>query len=432
MKVVAFLPAKGSSDRIENKNTKLLDGKPLFLHTLDKLLACDFINEVYLDTESDEIIAMAAERDCRVLRRAPELASNRTDGNRLFMNQVQHVEADLYIQILCTSPFISTETLRRGVQTLRDDSGFDSAVLVRKERLYLWHSGRPVYDIANIPNSFTLDETVIETMGLYMMRREAALRLERRIGDTPLLLEASALEAIDVNWQEDFDLAGLIEAGRREKDRRLLNNLKGLLSSAMLSDILDDHGHPNQVIRGLAPNMTDAAILGRAKTLRLRALREGEDFRGIYTALQSYATVVPNDIILVENEVGEYAYFGELNANLAIRRGAAGVVVGGMTRDSAEVLKAALPVFAKGYSCQDVRKRATVDHINRPITLEGVRVNPEDLVFGDREGIVVIPRKAERSVLDAALKTATNEKRILIDISVGAEIDHLTREYGFF
>ena len=63
MKTIAFLPAKGSSDRIGNKNVRLLDGKPLFLHSIDKLLACDFIDEVYLDTESEEIAAMVADRD---------------------------------------------------------------------------------------------------------------------------------------------------------------------------------------------------------------------------------------------------------------------------------------------------------------------------------------------------------------------------------
>jgi|TARA_B110000259_G_scaffold46040_1_gene53496 CMP-N-acetylneuraminic acid synthetase len=46
MKVVAFLPVKGKSSRIENKNIKLLDGKPLFIYTLDKLLKCDFIDKV--------------------------------------------------------------------------------------------------------------------------------------------------------------------------------------------------------------------------------------------------------------------------------------------------------------------------------------------------------------------------------------------------
>jgi len=69
MKVVAFLPAKGSSSRIKCKNLKLLDGKPLFLHTLEKLMECDFIDEVYLDTESNEIINLASETNCKILKR---------------------------------------------------------------------------------------------------------------------------------------------------------------------------------------------------------------------------------------------------------------------------------------------------------------------------------------------------------------------------
>ena len=55
MKVVAFLPAKGTSERIASKNFKLLNGKPLFLHTLEKLVSCDIIDEDYLDSESDKI-----------------------------------------------------------------------------------------------------------------------------------------------------------------------------------------------------------------------------------------------------------------------------------------------------------------------------------------------------------------------------------------
>ena len=432
MKVAAFVPAKGTSDRIENKNIKLLDGKPLFLHTVDKLLACPFIDEVVVDSESDEVLALAGERACRILKRDPELASNKTDGNKLFLNQVRNTDADIVIQVLGTSPFIEPATLQRGIDVLRTEPGYDSVVLVRRDKLYLWENGAPVYDGLNIPNSSTLPETIIETMGLYMMRREDALRLGRRIGERPYFLDASPLEAVDVNWQEDFDLAELIAAGRREKERRLFSNLKGLLSSSMLSDILDDLGRGNQVIRNLSPNLPEVKMLGRANTLRLRALRPGEDFRGIYDALESYRTVIPNDVIMVENEVGQYAYFGELNANLAIRCGAAGAVVGGMTRDSADVVKLGLPVFAKGYSCQDVRKRATVDTMNKPIQIEGVEVRPEDLVFGDREGIVVIPRAVEKQVIELAFASASNEKKILIDISVGADMSTLTRDYGFF
>ena len=72
MKVVAFVPAKGSSERIENKNAKLLDGRPLVVHMLDTLLKCQRIDEVYLDTESDDIAALA------------RVVDNNSESRRLF------------------------------------------------------------------------------------------------------------------------------------------------------------------------------------------------------------------------------------------------------------------------------------------------------------------------------------------------------------
>jgi regulator of RNase E activity RraA/CMP-N-acetylneuraminic acid synthetase len=430
MKVVAFLPVKGSSSRIQSKNLKLLDGKPLFLHTLEKLLKCDFIDEVYLDTESDEVIKAASYLKHKVLLRDPELANNKTDGNRLFMNEVNQVDADIYIQILCTSPFIEIETIKKGIQEIAE-SDYDSAVLVRKERLYTWSEAGPNYDLQHIPNSVDLPDTVIETMGLYIVKRSAALKTNRRIGDNPYQLAATAIEAIDVNWQEDFDLANLIAAGMREKDRILLENLKNQLNSSMLSDLLDDLGF-STVVNGHLPNIDGAKIFGRAKTLKLRKLKEGESYKGIYNALNSYYTIVPNDIILVENEISDFAYFGELNANLAIRSGATGAIVAGMTRDSGDVKKLGFPVFAKGNKCIDVRGRATLDGINVPINIEGVNVLPGDLVFADNEGVVIIPQEIENKLLKMAIEVCMKEKSVLLDIANGIEVDELVKRNGEF
>lgn len=430
MKVAAFLPVKGTSSRVENKNIALLDGKPLFLHTLEKLLECSFIDDVYLDTESDAIISMADHLGCRVLKRDPALANNKTDGNRLFMNEVKQVDADIYLQILCTSPFIDKKTIQKSIEAV-DSGNFDSAVLVNRQKQYTWRNGVPVYDLNNIPNSVDLEDTIIETMGLYVMRREAAFSTNRRIGERPCLIEATPLEAIDVNWPDDFKLANLIAAGVREKDRILLENIKGQLNSSMLSDILDDLG-VSAVVNGLKPNFDGAKIFGRAKTLKIRALNEGEDFRGIYDALQSYHTIVPNDVIVVENEINDFAYFGELNANLAIRAGASGAIVGGMTRDSADVVKLGLPVFAEGNKCRDVRGRATLDSINKPVAIHGVEINPGDLVFADCEGVVVIPRKLEDKVLELAFSVARKEKSVLLDIAGGIGVDQLVNRNGEF
>lgn len=430
MKVVAFLPAKGTSSRVESKNLKLLDGKPLFLHTLEKLMECDFIDEVYLDTESDQVIDLASETNCKVFKRDKDLASNATDGNKLFLNEVNHVDADIYIQILGTSPFIDINTIKQGIDAITN-SDYDSAVLIRNEKLYTWNKKGPNYDIEDIPNSFNLDDTIIETMGLYIVKKQTALETLRRVGNKPYLLEATPLEAIDVNWPEDFELANLIAIGKREKERKLLDNIKSHLTSAMLSDILDDIGI-NGVLKDFTLNLSDKKIFGKAKTLKLRALKEGEDFKGIYNALYSYNTIIPNDIIIVENEISQYAYFGELNANLAIRSGASGVIIGGVTRDTSEVQKLGLPVFSKGSTCKDVRKRATMESYNKTITIDGIKVSPNDLIFGDNDGVIVIPRKYEKEVLDIAFKVVQTEKNILVDIANGIDVDTLTIRHGFF
>jgi CMP-N-acetylneuraminic acid synthetase len=119
VKVVAFLPVKGTSERIKNKNIQLLDGKPLFLYTLEKLISCYFIDEIYLDSESAKIFELASELNFKKIKRDKRLANNKTDGNKLFMNEVSKVKGDIYIQILCTSPFIEIETIKKGVNLLK-------------------------------------------------------------------------------------------------------------------------------------------------------------------------------------------------------------------------------------------------------------------------------------------------------------------------
>ena len=217
MKVVAFLPVKGSSLRIPSKNTKLLDGKPLFLHSLEKLLKCDFIDEVYLDTESEEITELAKFNNHKILHRDPKLASNSTDGNKLFMNEVNSIDADIYIQLLCTAPFININTIKEGIDKLRTSSEYDSCFLTRHEALYKWNDNKCNYDIDNIPNSIDLKKEIIETMGLYIITKDAALKYKRRIGNRPYFLKASTIEAVDVNNPEDFYMANLIQSGLREK-----------------------------------------------------------------------------------------------------------------------------------------------------------------------------------------------------------------------
>lgn len=438
MKVFAFVPAKGTSDRVENKNMRFLDGERLYIRALRTLLECKEIDQVFLDTESDAMYEQVNYLPIHFMKRSPTLANNQTDGHQLFINEIKAFpQADIYVQLLCTSPFISPKTIDDALRKLKTNNEYDSALLMKKDKYYFWKDGTPLYDRKHIPNSRDLPETVSESMGLYISRKEAALRCQARYGQKPLFLWGKLEENIDVNTPEDLTFAETLARGRREQEIKHLELIKHFISSCALSDLIDDMNEEKEAICGAVlphwkSNIQHCKIMGRAATLRIRKLKTGEDFRGIYKALESYEGLAQNDIVVVENEVKELAYFGDLNARLALRAGASAAIIDGMTRDVAATTSLGFPVFARGYNAQDVRHHATLDYINKPISIEGQSIHPGDLIFIDENAVVVIYRKYEKEILERVIKIFQNEKNIIYDILNNKKAEEICRHRGEF
>jgi regulator of RNase E activity RraA/CMP-N-acetylneuraminic acid synthetase len=432
MRIVAFVPAKGESSRIRNKNTVILDGDHLFKRKLKQLLAVPEIDTVYLDTESDKIIEMASDLPVKVLKRDAKLASNKTDGHELFANECARVEADIYIQCLCTSPFITPETMSRAIKALLASPKADSLVAVQKRKQYTWAKGRPTYGEGRIPNSVDLPDTVIESMGLYMVRRaKGKPKPKRRFGDKVVFFELTDEEAFDVNWPDDLALAERICAGYRATHNAALDAIRPHLCSSLLADICKERG-----VKALLPpgfrRVSGRSVLGVAKTLALRKLRKGDDWKGIYKGLNSYSFIRPGDVIVVSNEVKDAAYFGDLNANLAIRSGAVGAVVDSFTRDSAELNGLEFSVFAQGIYCHDIKYEGTVHAMNRPIKIGNVTVNNGDYIYADDDGVLAIPADLWPSIRDEAMATLKKEFDIRYAIIMGEDMAKVLGVHGEF
>ena len=105
------------------------------------------------------------------------------------------------------------------------EQGYDSIVCVGKERFYLWDDVKkiPMYDLAHIPNSFTLPETVFETMGFYMITGQAHLKTKLRIGEKYKFIELNKFEQVDINYPDDFALAEAIACGLKPDSSYYLN-----------------------------------------------------------------------------------------------------------------------------------------------------------------------------------------------------------------
>lgn len=437
-KVYAFVPAKGTSERVENKNMRFFDGERLYIRALKTLLQCKEIDKVFLDTESEEMYRLADYLPIHFMKRDPKFATNSTDGHQMMLNEITAFpDADIYVQLLCTSPFIRPETIDNGIKILKQGYQYDSALLMRKDKIYFWNAeGHPQYNSQHIPNSKDLPDTFMESMGLYIIKKETALEHNRRYGRTPLMLFGAPEESIDVNTGEDLAYATTYAAGLREKENRRLKLLKHFLTSPLLSDLIDDITIEKKeacgaILNGFISNMP-TKILGRANTLRLRQLRQDENFHGIYDALESYSGIANNNIIVVENETPQFAYFGDLNARLAIRAGASGAIINGATRDYTETAALGFPVFARNYNATDVRRRATLDYINKPIQIDGITITPGDLIFVDACSAVVIYQKYETEIINRTFEKIQNEKDIIQDIMEQKYIDDIVQKRGAF
>jgi regulator of RNase E activity RraA len=247
-------------------------------------------------------------------------------------------------------------------------------------------------------------------MGLYMVRRKPGQKKAptRRFGENPILFELTDEEAFDVNWPEDLALAERICAGYRAVQNAALDAIRPHLCSSLLADICKERG-----LKALLPpgfqRVSGRSVLGVAKTLELRRLKKGDDWQGIYTALGTYNFIRPGDVIMVQNHVKDKAYFGDLNANIAVRSGAVGAVVDSFTRDSAELNGLEFSVFAKGISCDDIKYEGTVHAMNKPIKIGDVTINNGDTVYADDDGVLAIPKALWPEIRDEALATLKKE-----------------------
>lgn len=226
-------------------------------------------------------------------------------------------------------------------------------------------------------------------------------------------------------------MANYLAAGIREKEREFFRNLSMTLTSSILADILNNM-NVRGIIKNLKPNLQDVKILGRATTLKLRKLKDRETSEGIYDALKSYKTIIPGDIIIVENECSDYAYFGNLNASLAIRAGATVAIIDGMARDYNAVKSLRFPVFSAGYTCDDVLGQATTESINKTIHIGDIAIHPGELIFADNDGIVVVSEKYETVVLKQALDVMKKETLVMGGIVSNVDALRIVEEIGAF
>lgn len=210
MKTVGIVPMKLNNRRLPQKNTKCFtNGKPLCWYILSTLLEVKNIDEVYVYCSNPDIQEFIPE-GVKYLKRSVYLDQDETKMNEVLQCFAGDVSADIYVMSHTTAPFISKESITKGIQAVISGE-YDSSFAAKKLQDFLWKDGVPFnYELNNIPRTQDLPALYEETSGFYIYKSEVMTKSNRRIGEKPYIVEVSEIESIDIDEQEDFLIADAI------------------------------------------------------------------------------------------------------------------------------------------------------------------------------------------------------------------------------
>ena len=218
-------------------------------------------------------------------------------------------------------------------------------------------------------------------------------------------------------------------------DDELFAIMRKELYSAVIGDILDQMGRYHQFLpMEIQPIREDMVVCGRAMTVLEEDLPvTGEPVAGEPTfghMLEALDGLKRNEVYLCSGSSPDYAVVGELMCTRMQALGAAGAVMNGPHRDTRGILELDFPCFSRGRYSQDQAPRGRVTAWRVPLEIGETHVDPGDIVFGDLDGVVIIPQDIEEEVIRRAWEKATGEKTVGKAIRAGMSASDAFNQYG--
>lgn len=202
------------------------------------------------------------------------------------------------------------------------------------------------------------------------------------------------------------------------------------LYTPVIGDVLDLLGRNHQFLPpGILPLRPELGVVGRAMPVLVSPVY-GPQPKPFGLLTEALDQLEPGDVYVANGAGVPAAAWGEILTQTARLRGATGAVLDGFHRDTPQVLAQNWPVFSRGAFAQDSSIRTAVTGFRLSIEIGGVAIAPGDLVVGDRDGVLVVPREVEDEVLERALTKASTENLVLAAIRDGMSSTEAFARFG--
>ena len=198
------------------------------------------------------------------------------------------------------------------------------------------------------------------------------------------------------------------------------------LDTAALSDALDRLGINGQAI-GIAATAGPTEFVGRAFTVRMLPVGTRGGSVGDYID-----DVPPGHVVVIDNQGrADQTVWGDILTSVASRTGIAGTVIDGVCRDTTRAAELEYPIFARGNTMRTGKDRASAEGYNEAVQLAGVRVEPDDWLRGDADGVIVVPASHLSEVIEIAEEIVRGEDLIRSRTANGESLREVRAEVGY-
>jgi len=219
--------------------------------------------------------------------------------------------------------------------------------------------------------------------------------------------------------------------GALDSDVELFQRIEATLYTAVVADALDELGEHDCAMREyLRPLAPESKFAGWARTILCQdVFYEPADPYGL--EIEAVDSILPGEVVAVSTgQSTRNAPWGELLSTAARARGARGAVVDGLVRDVKIIQRLGFPVFAAGIKPVDSRGRGLVVDYNVPVQCGGITVHPGDLIFGDFDGVVVVPGHLLHDTIKLAEEKVSKENHSRKALLEGAYLSDVYAKYG--
>lgn len=197
-------------------------------------------------------------------------------------------------------------------------------------------------------------------------------------------------------------------------------------STATVSDALDRLGRGGSLL-GISPLSNGARLCGPAFTVRYVAAGSPAGTVGDYLD-----EVPPGSVVVLDNDGRvDCTVWGDILTAMASNRGIAGTVIDGVCRDVDRALSIDYPIFSRGRFMRTGKDRVEVSDVQSPVSVSGVQVRPDDILVGDADGAVVVPREIAAQVIGICATISEREDAIVADVLAGLSLAEARSRHGY-